>query len=88
MEMFYVKPITEWSETLNTLEIEADYFITFGAIGATLICLSFPKLIASLMTKTLLNLLLPVDNAEYLINVYMPVLYDAAQGAMKNVTFL
>lgn len=88
MEMFYEKPITEWSETLNNLEIEAEYFITFGALASTIICLSFPKLIASFMTKTLINLILPADNAEYLINVYLPVLYDAAQGPIKNVTFL
>jgi hypothetical protein len=56
------------------MDLPHDYFKTFSCIVGNLFNLIFPYIVAYPLTKYLAGILLPAEDAEFLMNVYMPEL--------------
>ena len=76
--MFFKNP-TEWARTLDTSDFPHNYFIVFGGFLSTIAYLILPKLEAELLMSTLIKLVLPADDAEFLNGKYLPELGEAAK---------
>jgi hypothetical protein len=79
--MFTNEPVTQWAEILDKADLPHDYFITFAAIISTVFSLVMPWFLVEFSITQLANLLIPKDDAAFIINQYLPEL----KNAVKNV---
>jgi len=80
VEMFYAKPVDQWAQVLDTADIPHDYFITFAAIVATGFSLVMPFEICTLVISTLVKVIIPKEDADFIIEKYLPALGLAVTG--------
>ena len=71
-------PPPAWAQFVDTMDIERDYYLTFGAFLATTFTLIMPFQAG---VKWLINFLagaaLPPDEGDFLANQYLPELFKA-----------
>ena len=70
-EMFYDKPVPEWAEVLDTMDVP-DYFLTFSAFVATNFCLILPFEYAAPLVTALAKLIVSSADANFIIVHYLP----------------
>lgn len=71
--------MTEWAEQLNTMDLPLDYFITFACIVANIVNLLFPYFITFNLISFLAYKLIGKEDADFIVNEYMPELNDATK---------
>ena len=77
--MFADKPVTEWSQTLEDLDVPHSYFLTFAAFIASISAILLPWAVVDTVIPKLAHVLIPPDASEFLINDYMPELRQATK---------
>jgi hypothetical protein len=78
--MFSEKEVPEWAEILDTADLPHVYFITFAAIVGNALSLIFPWTLAYFLVKILAELLIPKEDAAFIVDHYLPELKDAISG--------
>ena len=77
--MFYEKPVTEWAQVLDTVDLPHVYFITFAALISTVFSLTMPFWIASWLITLLSDAIIPKEAAQFIQGHYLPELGEAVK---------
>ena len=92
--MFESQPVSEWSETLEDLDVPGDYYLTFAAILSTIASLILPwELVATVMTGLAFKLIPKKETAEFFVFDFLPELKTATSSvalsfaAKKDIAF-
>jgi hypothetical protein len=80
VKMFSEKPVPEWAEILDTADLPHVYFITFAALIATCFSLIFPWFVTQMAITFLSKLLIPKEDAAFVIDHYLPELSKAVSN--------
>ena len=80
--MFTNEPVSEWAEILDKADLPHDYFVTFAALIATCFSLVMPWFLTQWSIDKLAYLLIPAEDADFVVHQYLPELKDA----VKDVT--
>jgi len=72
--MFSEKPVDEWAEVLDKADLPHVYFITFAALIATCFSMVMPWFLVQWSINELANLLIPKEDADFVVNQYLPEL--------------
>lgn len=72
--MFTNKPVVEWAETLNTMDIPLDYYLTFSAIVGTVVVIIFPYILAYELMSFLTYSIIGQESADFICLQYLPEL--------------
>lgn len=75
--MFSEKPVDEWAQVLDTADLPHVYFITFAALISTCFSLVMPWFLVQWSINFLANALIPKEDAEFVVNSYLPELKSA-----------
>ena len=73
-EMFSNQEPSQWSNTLNTMDIPLDYYLTFAAIVGTVAVIIFPYAIAYEIMSLLTYNIIGQENADFICKQYLPEL--------------
>ena len=82
VNMFSEKEVPEWAEILDDADLPHVYFITFAALIATGFSLVLPWTLTYYAIKFLAGVLIPKEDAAFVVDHYLPELHDA----VKNIT--
>jgi hypothetical protein len=72
--MFSNEPVAQWSETLNTMDIPLDYYLTFSAIVGTVSVIIFPYFLAYELMSFLTYAIIGQESADFICLKYLPEL--------------
>ena len=76
---FISKPVSEWREVLDKSDYPHDYKSTFGFIVVNIMNLCLPEFMTKPIMTWLADLILGQKGADFLINKYLPILFDATK---------
>ena len=77
--MFADKPVEDWSQTLEDLDVPHSYFLTFAAFIASVSAILLPWAVVGTVIPMLAKSLIPADASAFLIDDYMPELREATK---------
>ena len=82
--MFSEKEVPEWAEILDTADLPHVYFITFAALVGTSFSLVMPWTLAYFFVKFLAELIIPKEDAAFIVDHYLPELKTAISGIVVS----
>lgn len=77
VSMFYMKPVYEWAEVLDTADLPHVYFVTFAALISTTFSLIMPFWLCKIIITMLSSAIIPKEDAKFIQEHYLPELGKA-----------
>jgi len=85
--MFESQPVSEWSETLEDLDVPGDYYLTFAAFLSTIGSLLLPwEIVCTAMAALAFKLIPKKETAEFFVFDFLPDLHEATKDVSLDLS--